>query len=524
MRAERERYDAVVVGGGHNGLVSAAYLARAGLSVLVLERLGEVGGAAVSEQVFAGQPARLSRYAGLVSTIPDRIVGDLGLDLRLATRSVSSYTPYVRDGEQRGLLVERPEGDATRASFAALTGGEEEYAAWRTFIADASAVAAAVAPTLTAPLPTEAAVRDLVPAEVWRDLVATPLGTTLRNRFADDLVRGLVASDGMVGCFASPDDRSLVPNRTFLHHLVGNAIGGGRVPIGGMGEVIGQLGRAAVEAGAEILTGAGVSGIRAGDDGADVTWHDGGEAHTAGCQFVLAGVAPWVLSVLLGGPDDAATKPVGAQLTITMLLERLPRLRSGADPATAFAGTFHVGQSLTELVSAYDVAAGGRIPEPLPGQVHSHSLTDPSVLGELAGTGAHTLSYVGLFTPPAVFADQSSGAKAYAVSRAIAALDEHLAEPLASCLARDADGQHCLEALVPQELEARLAMPGGHPYHGDLDWPWAPSRARLETPAQQWGVQTDLDAVLLCGSGARRGGGVAGIPGHNAARAVLALR
>ena len=123
MRADRERYDAVVVGGGHNGLVSAAYLARAGLSVLVLERLGEVGGGAVSQQVFAGQPARLSRYASLVSPMPDRIVEDLGLDLGLEHRPASSYTPYVRGGEHRGLLVERIEGEATRASFAALTGG-----------------------------------------------------------------------------------------------------------------------------------------------------------------------------------------------------------------------------------------------------------------------------------------------------------------------------------------------------------------------------------------------------------------
>ena len=67
-------------------------------------------------------------------------------------------------------------------------------------------------------------------------------------------------------------------------------------------------------------------------------------------------------------------------------------------------------------------------------------------------------------------------------------------------------------------------MPGGHLFHGDLDWPWAPNRARLDTPAQQWGVQTDVDSVLVCGSGARRGGGISGLGGHNAAHAVLAHR
>jgi len=522
VRAERERYDAVIVGGGHNALVSAAYLARAGLSVLVLERLAHVGGAAVSQQLFPGRPAQLSRYSYLVSLLPDRIVEDLDLELRLASRPTSSYTPYVRAGRHHGLLVERPEGAATRASFAELTGGEEEYAAWQAFFADAATLIAAVAPTLIGPLPSEAAIRDQVGPSVWRDLVTTPLGTTLTDRFTDDLVRGVVATDALIGCFSSIHDPSLVPNKTFLHHVVGNGTGEWRVPVGGMGEVTSQLLRATIDAGAEILTGAGVSRIDAGDDGAEVTWHDGSNTHTVACRTVLAGVAPWVLALLLGSPDEPSTKPVGAQLKINMLLDRLPRLRSGADPATAFAGTFHVGQSFGELERAYAEAADGRLPTALPGEAYCHSLTDPSVLGPLAGTGVHTLTYFGLFTPPAVFDAHPTEAKSRAVALVLASLDEHLAEPLVSCLARDTDGQPCLEALIPQELEAQLAMPGGHIYHGDPDWPWAPPRARLDTPARQWGVQTDVASVLLCGSGARRGGGVSGIPGHNAAHALLA--
>lgn len=96
-RAHRT-YDAVIVGGGHNGLVAAAYLARAGRSVLVLERLDHTGGAAVSTRPFAGVDARLSRYSYLVSLLPKKIVRDLDLDFRVRTRTVSSYTPAERDG------------------------------------------------------------------------------------------------------------------------------------------------------------------------------------------------------------------------------------------------------------------------------------------------------------------------------------------------------------------------------------------------------------------------------------------
>lgn len=532
-RLTRSTYDAVVVGGGHNGLVAATYLARAGLSVAVLERLDHTGGAAVSARAFPGSPVRLSRYSYLVSLMPEQLVADLGLDVRLESRTTASYTPYLpgtatgagAGGEAGGLLVERPEGPATRASFAALTGSDDAYDAWVSFYAEVEELARAVAPTLLAPLPREDELAARVSEQIWRDVVLEPLGAAIDRRFRDDTVRGVVGTDALIGTFASLHDPSLVQNRCFLYHLIGNGTGEWRVPVGGMGAVTDALAAAATRAGAELVTGADVRRVVAdGSRGAEVTWADADGTHTVAAGQVLSGVAPYVLERLLGGTPDEATKPEGSQLKINLLLDRLPRLRSGADPAVAFAGTLHLNETASQIERAYAEAAAGRVPTELPGEVYCHSLTDPSILGELAGSGAQTLTYFGLHTPASLFTTDPAATKALAVERALASLDQHLLEPIADCVARDGNGDPCIEAKIPQDVEADLAMPGGHIFHGDLDWPWAPQRAALDTPARAWGVDTGVESVLLCGSGARRGGAVSGLGGHNAAQAVLAAR
>jgi phytoene dehydrogenase-like protein len=525
------RYDAVVVGGGHNALVAAAYLGRAGLSVCVLERAAHVGGAAVSGRAFPGVDAHLSRYSYLVSLLPDRIVADLGLDVAFRSRAVASFTPVRRGTADLGLLVEREPGSATAESFRALTGSDDEYAAWRAFYDDAAHLARAVAPTLLEPLETATEMRRRIGDGLWERFVARPIGEAIEADFHDDTVRGVVLTDALIGTFASAHDATLRQNRCFLYHVIGNGTGEWRVPVGGMGAVTAELQRAARAAGADLVTGAEVVGIIADGRDAEVTYLRYGSEEVVAGSYVLAGVAPAVLDRLRG---RAAPSPEGAQMKVNMVLDRLPRLRSGHDPTLAFAGTLHVDEGYAALEAGYAEANAGILPDPLPGEVYCHTLTDDSILSpELAARGAHTLTLFGLHAPARLFGDDRAGAEAVrdgATRRHLAGLDSYLAEPIDDCLARDAEGRPCIEAVSPCDLEASLGLPGGHIFHADLSWPWAgdgpgaTSAGTDERPDARpggWGVETDVANLFVCGAGARRGGGVSGVGGHNAAMAVL---
>ncbi|AYY13275.1 NAD(P)/FAD-dependent oxidoreductase [Actinobacteria bacterium YIM 96077] len=509
------RYDAVVIGGGHNGLTAAAYLADAGYSVLVLERLDQAGGAAVSTHPFRGVDARVSRYAYLVSLLPRQIVDELALPITLRQRRSASYTPTGHTG----LLVDTDDGldgtARTAASFADVTGSAGEYATWNDFHSRIAHAAARIFPTMTQPLISRESMRRLVDDdETWRMLVDEPIGHTVTTAFGDDAVRGVVLTDALIGTFTDVHDTSLLANRCFLYHVVGNGTGDWDVPVGGMGAVSEALEHAARARGAAIHTGAVVTAV---DPDGEVSFVDAdGITHRVGAGHILAGCAPATLARLLG--EEPGTAPEGAQLKVNMLLRRLPRLRSGADPELAFGGTLHVNERSSQLRAAFAWARAGTIPHPAPCDVYCHSLTDDSVLGpSLRADGAHALTVFGLHMPARLFRDDNDAAREYATRAVLASLDSVLAEPIEDCLYTDVDGRACLEAHTPVDLEHELGLPGGHIFHGDLSWPFV----EHEDEAGRWGVETEHARVLLCGAGARRGGGVSGIPGRAAAMAVL---
>ncbi|SFT75435.1 NAD(P)/FAD-dependent oxidoreductase [Arthrobacter sp. ov118] len=526
--ASNTDFDAIIVGGGHNGLAAAAYLAKAGRDVLVLEKLEHPGGAAVSAQAFDGVDARLSRYSYLVSLLPQQIIDDLGLRITLARRRYSSYTPDPTDGS-RALLVDNGDEAATAASFAAVGAPDGEFRAFTAFYAACRQLTETLWPTLTAPLLPRSAARSLAArtgaAEAWDAMIEHPIGHTISKELQSDLVRGMVLTDALIGTFARADDEDLQQNICFLYHLLGGGTGDWDVPVGGMGAVSGELERAARDAGATILTSADVTAVL---PGGVVDYRHDGQDRSSSAQWVLSNVAPAVLDGLRGrtasGKDNPNHRREGAQVKVNLLLKRLPRLLDrSVDAEAAFGGTFHINETWSQLDAAYLSAAAGSVPSPLPCEIYCHSLTDPSILSpELQAAGAQTLTVFGLHVPDRLVTAGNNEARRTALQAAVlASLNSVLAEPIEDLLLTGPDGRPCIETKTTLDIERALGMPRGNIFHGGLDWPFVEDGDPLDTPARRWGVATDDPQILLCGSGARRGGAVSAIGGHNAAMAVL---
>ena len=520
----RSKYDVVILGAGHNGLVAASYLGHAGLSVLLLEKNDYIGGATTSQKVFPDYEARLSRYSYLVSLFPEKIIRDLGLKLELRRRATGSFTPYIKSGRHDGLLISNIDEESSRRSIVELTGSEREFDQMQKFYNLSRVFAEHAWDSMLEPLVSKAEIKkrfevDEVSREAWRSLAEEPLGRSLERYLQSDLVRGLVLTDAKIGIFAHPHDPSLVQNRCFLYHLIGNKTGEWKVPVGGMGAVARELEKAASDAGAEFLTNVDLVDLDLGKR--NIVFDVDGKRANVGAKFLLVNFGRNVLAKYSGKSYEPEAIDEGSVFKINMLLRRLPKLRTKKYPLEqAWSGTFHSDEGYEQMNASYEQATRGRLPDKTPCEVYCHTLTDATILSpELRAKGFHTITLFGLDAPYSLFAKNNEQTRKQAEKKFLTGMNQWLEEPLEDCLAVARDGSLCIESKSPVDIEHSLGMYHGNIFQDAPTWPFATQKEQVGT----WGVETEWENVFLCGSSALRGGAVSGIPGHNAARKVLEL-
>ncbi len=517
-------YDVVIVGSGHNGLVAAAYLAGAGLSVLVLEKNATLGGATASSRVFPGYDALLSRYSYLVSLFPSLIIEELGLDFQTRRRRTASFTPY-RDslGTPRGLVLSNEDEGRSCASMRELTGNDAAWNDYRRLLELESALARIIWPSLLQPLQARSDFHNALAnddeREAWRAFVERPLGETIERYAQHDVLRGLLMTDGKIGVLTYPHDVTLLQNRCFLYHVIGNGTGEWQVPVGGMQSLVTSLVSRCQASHVTFMTRAAATGVQCGPRLHTVHFESDEREFHVDASRVLINAGPRTFANLLGETWVPESSDEGSVVKINMLLKRLPRVRAvGVSSEEAFSGSLHIDEGYEQMLQSFQQAANGELPNPAPGEIYCHTLTDSSILSpDLRAQGYHTLTLFGLDMPYRLFTSDHNARRERVKELYLEGLDRICAEPFRDCLAVDREGRPCLEIMTPQELEREIDLDLGNIFHNTLSWFFA------DDPRQvgRWGVETHHSRVYRAGSSAMRGGAVSGIPGRNAAMAVL---
>ena len=516
-----------VVGGGHNGLVCAAYLARAGLRVTLLERRPLFGGACVSEELWPGY--RVSRAAYVVSLFRPRIARELALErhgLALLPRSPSSFTP-LPDGRSLVLGTDAAQNEAEIARFSKRDA--ERFGPYEALL---EKIAAAAEPLLDVPPPDLRLRRpaDLVPW--WRAgraalalgrelpralrLMLAPARELLCEWFDSEPLRATLATDAVIGAFASPSTPGT--GYVLFHHVMGSLTGHRGVWAyvrGGMGALSDALAAAARAAGAELRIEAPVAGLRRGSAGVNgVVLEDGSEI---ACDAVVSALDPSSTMALLG--DGELPPPYARALAtidyrspvvkINLALRELPRFRVRDRDTVPLQATIHVGANdLDALERAYDDARAGRVSEqPIV------ELTIPSTLdSSLAPEGRHVASIFAQYAPALPFDHPDWPALRQQMGeRAIGSIEE--------VAPGFRDSIEHIEVLAPPDLERIFGLTGGNIFHGAM----TPDRLLMMRPVPDWArYRTPVPGLWMCGSGTHPGGGVMGAPGRNAAREIAA--
>jgi phytoene dehydrogenase-like protein len=496
-------WDVVVVGAGHNGLTAAAYLARAGTSVLVLERRDQVGGACTLEQPFDDDRYVMSPCAYLVGLLHPLVIEELDLaryGYRTFVVDPTQWTPF----EDGSSLFQWHDAAKTAASVDALAPGDVDgflaYEALFDRIRDRLR-RGPLGDVWIGDAPDRAALEALFADDPEaRDVVLdVPIADVVERHVKDERLRTALHGQGVIGTFAGPRD----PGTAWIHahHSLG-LLGGWSFVEGGMGRVSCCLTDAARDLGAVVATGVPVAAVLPGEG----VRLEGGE--TIRARAVVSNADPVRTAELLESGVDAAlrrrvdgwriTSPV---IKLNCALSRLPTFGAAGGDPTVYQAQVEIGRSIDDTQAACDAARRG-IPSPEWCELYFQTPYDASV----APPGAHTMSVFAQFVPYELASgiwDERRDEIAAGVLAAIA----RFAPDVADCVV---DRQ----VLGPPDVEAQIGLTGGHIFQGEC------------LPDQMWdrrfAPRFGVDGVYLCGAATHPGGSVMAINGRNAAMAVLA--
>lgn len=504
-------YDVVIVGAGHNGLVAAAYLGRAGRRVLVCERAAVAGGAAVTEEIIPGYRSSTGSYA--LSMLRPDIIAELGLverGLRWRPKDPQMFVP-LPDG--RSFRVWR-DGVRTREELAAIHRPDGDgYLRWSAFWDGAVALLRPLVEDPSPPTPAEVEtwLDRQGRSDVWRLAVAGSAADCVGAFFEADEIRGAFAPQGIIGTHASPEHPGTAWIMAF--HALGGELNGAdgtwASVEGGMGSVTRCLADAAREAGVEIRTSCPVASVLMGAGGAAGVVLDSGAVVTAPVVVSNADPVRTFLGLVPAATlDDLFVDRVrgwrmdGAVIKINLALNALPPLVGAGPGGDEHRATLLISPSLGYLHRAWEEAAAGSVPRRPFMEVFFQTAVDPA----LAPPGGHTASAFVQYAP----AVGGEGAPEDLHAAALGAVLETLSA-VAPSLPGAVIGS---QVLLPADLESRFGLTGGDIFHGSM----LPDQAF----GNRFGYRTPVPGLFLCGSGASPGGCVMGAAGRNAARVVLA--
>jgi phytoene dehydrogenase-like protein len=522
--------DAVVVGGGHNGLVAAAYLARAGLATVVCERRDVPGGAAVSEHPF-GPDYTVTSLSYVVSLLPP----DLVRDLRLEQHGYRVYPqgPYFAP-RQDGRYLRLPDDPADRrAEIGKFSARDADaYVRYESHLASLGRVLGPllyqIPPRLGSRRPADLlrqarmlgglrSVDERTAVDVTR-LLTDSIADLVEGYFESHAMQGLLSVSGVIGTWAGP--RSAGTAYVMLHHHLGQT--GGRAgawgfPRGGMGALTGALTRAARMFGAQVRTGAEVTRIRTrGGRVAGVTLASG---ESIDAPVVITTAHPQISFLRLLDPaelPDAFVADIrgwhsrSGTVKINLALDRLPVFAGHPDPdPSVYGGTIVLAESLDDIENAFQDAVAGA-----PAHLPFADICIPSVFDDsLAPSGKHVMSIFSQWVPYTYTAAPHEASLAAYADRVMDRLEAVAPGFIGSVLHRQVIGPH--------QMQEEYGLIGGNIFHGEL------SLGQLfhARPAAGYAdLRTPVRGLYQAGSATHGGGGVTGIPGRNVVRQILADR